>query len=147
MKAWLCGRGCGCATGLNNDQHKKAWTPLSILYSDLSVLEQHHCAVTTGLMLDKDISLLKGLAPRAQVRPTQSPTRCQSVPSPARPLHPKRCGWCGRRGHLTVRPPEASSLCRCPKTDALQAQVLKCVRVCAVPPRSCPSVRECVGGF
>eukprot|EP00976_Prorocentrum_cordatum_P050199 1013485-Prorocentrum_minimum.AAC.1 len=34
----------------------------------MSVLEQHHCAVTVRLMLKEECSLLKRLSPEAQVR-------------------------------------------------------------------------------
>lgn len=52
--------------GLNNDHHKKAVTDLSIVYNDVSVLEQHHIAVTMRLIFYENISLFSRLAPEVQ---------------------------------------------------------------------------------
>jgi len=52
--------------GLNNEHHKNAQTRLSIQYDNMSVTEQHHCAVTSQLIFDESIMLLKSVTEAVQ---------------------------------------------------------------------------------
>jgi 3',5'-cyclic-nucleotide phosphodiesterase len=48
--------------GHNNAFEKESRSDLAILYSDDSILERHHCAVTFKIMKDDDCNLLGGLS-------------------------------------------------------------------------------------
>ena len=48
--------------GNNNAFEKESYSPLSIRYSDDSILERHHCAVTFGILKEDETNLFKNFS-------------------------------------------------------------------------------------
>ena len=76
--------------GHTNSFHIQTQTPLAQRYNDMSVMENHHCALTFAIMTKRDCAILSHLEkPIRQVVPP-NPTPPHPTPPPAL-LGPPQC--------------------------------------------------------
>ena len=67
-------------TGHTNSFHIQTQTPLAQRYNDMSVMENHHTALTFAILAKRDCAILSHLdKPMRQVRSSQSHPSCTPV--------------------------------------------------------------------
>lgn len=63
-----------CCAGHTNSFHIQTQTPLAQRYNDMSVMENHHCALTFAILAKRDCAILSHLEkPLRQVQPCPMP--------------------------------------------------------------------------
>ena len=79
--------------GHTNSFHIQTQTPLAQRYNDMSVMENHHCALTFAILAKRDCAILSHLEkPLRQV--TNTPAQPPPPPPPQNPQPHSPVLWC-----------------------------------------------------